>query len=300
MSKKGTLSLKGLAILMIIVQHLGQNYHVGVVNPLGPIGVFIFLFCSGYGLQQSYKISGTKRYFRKKLVKVYIPFLVSILLFCVFTKILKLHVDINIFNFMFLIDLPQGSFWYLRLQFYWYFVFWILKNLKIPNKANTICMMGLSVLTIFLSSFNALYIWQVFSFPMGVIAADYMKSKIVISKKIVGIVLIFISSVIVKKLPIVDGNELGLADISCGLIMTITGAVLLIELVKRIKVKNSNLLVFEKVGGYSYELYLSHILFLDYLKSSGNIATYLFITLFCFVILAILNKIVLRFSSTKV
>lgn len=298
MSKKGTLSLKGLAILMIIVQHLGQNYHVGAVNPLGPIGVFIFLFCSGYGLQQSYKISGTKRYFRKKIVKVYIPFLVSILLFCVFTKILKLHVVINIFNFMFLIDLPQGSFWYLRLQFYWYFVFWILKNLKIPNKANAICMMGLSVLTIFLSSFNALYIWQVFSFPMGVIAADYMKTKIA-TKKIVGIVLIFIASVIVKKLPIVDGNELGLADISCGLIMTIAGAILLIELVKRIKVKNSNLLVFEKVGGYSYELYLSHILFLDYLKSSGNIATYLFITLFCFVILAILNKIVLRFSSTK-
>ena len=245
MSKKGTLSLKGLAILMIIVQHLGQNYHVGAVNPLGPIGVFIFLFCSGYGLQQSYKISGTKRYFRKKIVKVYIPFLVSILLFCVFTKILKLHFVINIFNFMFLIDLPQGSFWYLRLQFYWYFVFWILKNLKIPNKANAICMMGLSVLTIFLSSFNALYIWQVFSFPRGVIAADYMKTKIA-TKKIVGIVLIFIASVIVKKLPIVDGNELGLADISCGLIMTIAGAILLIELVKRIKVKNSNLLVFDE------------------------------------------------------
>ena len=283
---------------MIIVQHLGQNYHIGLVNPLGPIGVFIFLFCSGYGLQQSYKISGTKRYFRKKLVKVYIPFLVSILLFCVFTKILRLHDDINILNFVFLIDLPQGSFWYLRLQFYWYFAFWILKNLRIPDKANAICMMGISVLTIFLSSFNALYIWQVFSFPMGVIAADYMKSKIATNKKIVGIVLIFIASVIVKKLPIVDDNELGLADISCGLIMTIAGAVSLIELVKRIKVKDSNLLVFEKVGEYSYELYLSHILFLNYLKFSGNIATYSFITLFCFVILAILNKIVLRFLST--
>ena len=101
-----------------------------------------------------------------------------------------------------------------------------------------------------------------------------------------------------KKLPIVDDNELGLADISCGLIMTIAGAVSLIELVKRIKVKDSNLLVFEKVGEYSYELYLSHILFLNYLKFSGNIATYSFITLFCFVILAILNKIVLRFLST--
>ena len=72
------------------------------MNPLGPIGVFIFLFCSGYGLQQSYKISGTKRYFGKKLVKAYIPFLVSILLFCVFTKILKLHVDINILSLCFL------------------------------------------------------------------------------------------------------------------------------------------------------------------------------------------------------
>lgn len=37
--------LKGMAIIMIIVQHLGQAYKIGFINPLGPIGVFISIRC---------------------------------------------------------------------------------------------------------------------------------------------------------------------------------------------------------------------------------------------------------------
>lgn len=68
--------LKGMAIIMIIVQHLDQAYKIGFINPLGPIGVFIFLFMSGYGLTYSYNKSGRKCYFRKRFLKyiVYICF----------------------------------------------------------------------------------------------------------------------------------------------------------------------------------------------------------------------------------
>lgn len=53
-SKEDTQILKGLAISMVIVQHLGQVFHIVALNPLGPIGVCIFLFISGYGLSCSY------------------------------------------------------------------------------------------------------------------------------------------------------------------------------------------------------------------------------------------------------
>ena len=47
-------AIKGMAILIIIMGHLGNIFGVRVFNPLGSCGVAIFLFCSGYGLQKSY------------------------------------------------------------------------------------------------------------------------------------------------------------------------------------------------------------------------------------------------------
>ena len=49
-SKEDTRILKGLAISIVIVEHLGRVLHIGALNPLGPIGVFLFFFISGYGL----------------------------------------------------------------------------------------------------------------------------------------------------------------------------------------------------------------------------------------------------------
>ena len=46
-SKEETQLLKGLAIIMVLVEHLGQVLHISALNPLGPVGVCIFLFVSG-------------------------------------------------------------------------------------------------------------------------------------------------------------------------------------------------------------------------------------------------------------
>ena len=84
-SKEDTQLLKGLAIMMVIIQHIGQILHISVLNPLGPIGVCLFLFISGYGLSFSYEKNGRSGYFVKRVLKVYIPYLVSIALFCVWS-----------------------------------------------------------------------------------------------------------------------------------------------------------------------------------------------------------------------
>lgn len=65
-SKEDTQLLKGLAILMVIVEHLGQVLHIAALNPLGPIGVCLFLFISGYGLSYSYEKNGRNGYLKKE------------------------------------------------------------------------------------------------------------------------------------------------------------------------------------------------------------------------------------------
>lgn len=123
-SKEDTQILKGLAILMVIVEYLGQVLHIAALNPLGPIGVCLFLFISGYGLSCSYEKNGKNRYFSKRVLKVYIPYLVSIILFCVWSCFIGNALTVRtIFEYVMLKNLPQGSFWYLQLLFYWYVIF---------------------------------------------------------------------------------------------------------------------------------------------------------------------------------
>lgn len=171
--------LKGMAIIMIIVQHLGQAYKIGFINPLGPIGVFIFLFMSGYGLTYSYNKSGRKCYFRKRFFKVYCLYLFSLLIF------LALHIVMfnetftidKIINYAVLRELPQGSHWYLLLMFLWYVVFW-LYTFCIDTRFEIAGLFIATVVVLAIMGGNKSVVWQICSFQLGVITALY-GSKII-------------------------------------------------------------------------------------------------------------------------
>lgn len=180
-SKEKTQILKGLAISMVIIDHLGQVFHIYALNLLGVIGVCIFLFISGYGLSCSYKKNGRSRYFLKRILKVYIPYLVSIALFSIRSYCIGNTLTArSILGYMVLRDLPQGSFWYLQLLFYWYVVFYFLtflfNNEKILVIALCIATIGITIY----SGFNRLYVWQIASFPAGIVV---FKHKELIERK---------------------------------------------------------------------------------------------------------------------
>lgn len=173
-SKEDTQILKGLAISMVIVEHLGQVLHISALNPLGPIGVCLFLFISGYGLSCSYKKNGRNKYFSKRVLKVYIPYLASIVLFSIWSYVIGKTLTVKaIFGYAILKELPQGSFWYLRLLFYWYVAFYFLTFLFDNEKAlvTALCVATL-VITVY-SGFNRLYVWQFASFPAGVMVSKH-------------------------------------------------------------------------------------------------------------------------------
>lgn len=70
LSKESTMELKGIAILFVILGHMGYQ---GV---LGVVGVHIFLVVSGYGIYYSFKRNGFENFWNKRILSVYVPYLV--------------------------------------------------------------------------------------------------------------------------------------------------------------------------------------------------------------------------------
>lgn len=76
MNLKLTKMCKGIAIIFIVCCHaFGHSFRY--FTPLGGIGVTIFLILSGYGLQLSYQKNGINKYWGKRFIGVYIPFVIT-------------------------------------------------------------------------------------------------------------------------------------------------------------------------------------------------------------------------------
>ena len=168
-SQKQTRMLKGIAISAVVVSHIGQAFHIGAVNPLGPLGVFLFLFLSGYGLSCSYEANGRKKYFQKKLIKVYLPYCIAVILFLIWVLCRNIEIEPSLVGkYLILWSLSQGSYWYLIFMFYWYVVFYMLTFCYDNDKILFPLLLVASALIIILQRFSRVYVWQFFSFPMGV------------------------------------------------------------------------------------------------------------------------------------
>jgi len=115
---------------------------------------------------------------------------------------------------------------------------------------------------------------------------------------------------IIKKLPWVETHEFGVADTICQMIIVFCAAVLIVlyaeNIVKRVYRIKSMLLVF---GDYSYELYLTHSIYIEMLKNVAEklikekllvILIFIGLTVVSTLILKYLIKVVIgMFSKTK-
>lgn len=69
-----TNSIRGIAILMVILMHSSCNFGLRIFTPLGGIGVALFLILSGYGLTESYKRKKLELFWKSKFSKIWIPY----------------------------------------------------------------------------------------------------------------------------------------------------------------------------------------------------------------------------------
>ena len=119
--------LRGIAILLVVLCHTADAFGTRILTPLGGIGVAMFLFLSGYGLSESYKKYGLKCYWRKKLLRVFIPYFLLQSISALYLQ----HFEI----IPFILDITgiKSEYWYISYLLQWYIIFYVLSLVSNKN-----------------------------------------------------------------------------------------------------------------------------------------------------------------------
>lgn len=121
--QKETTSVRGMAILMIAIFHLFIAWEwPRVVNLPGSVGVAAFLFLSGYGINESYKKTGLKEYWRKKLRRVMIPFWLFVTILFFFKQTSNWH------DYLLEVAFIKSAYWFIPYLVWCYLLYWIVQR----------------------------------------------------------------------------------------------------------------------------------------------------------------------------
>lgn len=268
-SRDYTTLMRGLAILFVVLHHLG-NYSGSVIfTPLGGIGVAMFLVISGYGLHESYQKNGLSNYWKNKFARVIIPMLI--------VEILSIIVNENdrknfhdTLSHLFCIDRN----WYVRYLFYWYFLFFVIVRFLKKRYEFALLFCGLVMLVI-LPEIEA---EQSFSFVSGVFLSLY-KKRIKLSRRqwtTISILLLLFGGVCLfaKQMPVIRAysGTLIFVFLQMCLKLSLAWCVLMIGFIifaKKIPT------FFYLSGIMSYEIYLIHCKLLGIINSSTIIISFI-------------------------
>lgn len=189
---------KGVAILLIMLSHVSGTMGTVLLTPLGGTGVAMFLFLSGYGLNESYKKHGLTSYWRKKIKRVFVPYAIVITLLCVY------HGKFDFLAYVLNITGLKTSYWYIGFLMKWYIIYYLFT--RFAKKYRMMLMLICAISILFL--FPNIEAEQAFSFLCGVCVSvhiDYLRT--ISMRKIVAVggiaLLIGISFLAVKQLPFV-------------------------------------------------------------------------------------------------
>ncbi len=254
MGRDCTTTIRGIAILIIIIGHVGvSGFDHRVFNPFGGIGVAMFLFLSGYGLTESYKKNGLGGFWRKKVLRIVIPYLVWIPLYHIIMRIspIGLPTQIQVIPRYWFIE-------YLVLAYViFYFAFKHIKKYIIP----IIIIIGI----ISFITTNNLRAEQAFSFLCGILLSLNKSSFEKQSNKTVQIIaitlfLIGITALLVKQLPMLRVYDLESIQFRfINLFIKLPIGISLILFSYLLIPKGNKPLM--HIGNLSYELYLGHVPF---------------------------------------
>ncbi len=274
--------LKGLAIIMVVLSHIGY-FLVNDTRFLWPfsiaagIGVDLFLLLSGYGLAASQMKSDLKplEFYKKRLLKLFVPFWLALIVFFGLNFIfVKSEYSWSYILQSFLGIFPQAGLytdinsplWYLTFLLGYYLIFPLVYNKKFPW-LSAIILAVLPYLFIYFwkpAFFNniihmykihylafpigVLLTWVVTKLPSAAILEKWSKgwSAIIYYLALIAIFAIFIYSNINSG---INGTPLKHQ------LMSLVGvfSILFVFILKRIEFKS-----LYWVGVFSYEIYLWH------------------------------------------
>lgn len=249
----------GLAMILVILYH-GLD---GIYNPIGPlnrgyVGVDIFMFLSGFGLNESFKKNSLSKFYKNRFIRIYPLYFIGVLLALFITKswgVGQFLLNVSTLGYYLYGGIYRFD-WYLESIFILYLLFPILKKLK------RYIYIYISLICIVIPLIYPIQWWydclisRVPIFLLGVVFASLCHSRTTykfIKVGIIGIILyyplkyfnispFFRSSLLV--IPIIAITKLWLSN-------------------TRNKIIHS---ILEFIGRYSLECYLSNILILRFFK----------------------------------
>lgn len=189
-SKKQTDCLKGFLAICVILHHLYQrtniitNDYLGCIfSDMGYLSVAVFLFISGYGLMQSYKVSREEysdTFLSARIIPFYSECIFTILIYIIFYA-LQGSFDIKKIALSFLFGdtiVPFG--WYLQTIMIFYCLFFFVFRKNGGGDARKIVIMATLLLIYLLlcNVFKANLWWyrSTLAFPAGMVFA-YKKNE---------------------------------------------------------------------------------------------------------------------------
>ena len=293
LSFDNTTAMRGIAILMVVIHHLSLWFGTNIFTSWGGGGVAIFMILSGYGLTMSFKKSGVKRYWWKRFVGIFIPWLVVILLTMQPWNI----VDEKWFwEYLFFID--HGP-WYMQYLFVWYILFFVAHCSQWTYHIRWY-IIGISALLMFLY-WEPLQQEQSLCFPLGMWIGEHYElvkkpSKQAYLKLSAVAAIIAIAALAVKQIPYIRSDISSWTFISLQVILKTMIAITVMAAVPFIaKIKNSRFLLL--TGVISYEMYLAHGFIYEHLHELlGGEHTLWFVIIF-FPVLYALCYLIYRFDE---
>ena len=255
-SRDYTTTAKGVAILLIMIGHVSGSWAGGrILTPCGGIGVAIFLITSGYGLNESYKKRGLSGFWKKRLCRVYIPYLLVAILYAIvnqwdFQKCLLNFTCVN------------SPYWFVTYIIECYVAFWFFSKYLTKYRIETLSIVALS--TVFL--LPELQAEQALSFVSGIILSEYnriserLEQKQYYSRVCIMAAIIGFSFLAFKQLPLVraEATNLGMNIIQILIKFPLAVSILLIIYYFQHIFINPFIYL---AGKISYELYLVHFPF---------------------------------------
>ena len=282
LSFENTECLRGIAILLVIIQHISGGFGTNLLTPCGGTGVAIFLFISGFGLNESYKINGLKGFWIKKILRVFLPyFILEFIFFVIYT--------IDIKSFLLDISGINTSYWYVGFILKWYVIYYF--SIKFMPKYSSLILLFFGIIMIFM--LPGIQAEQSFSFLCGVIASNniqILKKKslktifqIAIISLLIGCIFLYL-----KQMPLIrkfDGSYL-FNIVQC--FIKLPFAFFFIFIFPVISILRRNRVLFFS-GMISYELYLIHMELLKY--SNNSILNILVLLLISYLVSYIFHRI---------
>lgn len=247
------------------------------IRGFGHLGVALFFFLSGYGLQEKVRENEAylKGFLKKRIVKLYIPYLIATFVYIVIRFLFGVRYTIKevLMSLVGLYTIVNFS-WYIFLQLALYLVFWLIYKKCNDNQKRiitlTVCILFIIGACAALHLPSYCYV-SLLAFPLGVIISEYQQSIMKFTRGGMGIFLIVLFTIICilcfsgmassvstcifqshnGLLKIVERGEMILCDIAfIGIIAIVCS---------RIELKSK---LFTQLGMISYEVYLLQGLFI--------------------------------------